>query len=97
LRHILGAVFDKDPGARVNVFDEVAMASVIDPTLVETREMYVDVDDAPGINYGVSVAGDEPWPGAEGARKMAVQYDLDWERFARLLVERLTAPRPAGP
>jgi hypothetical protein len=55
--------------------------------------MYVDVDATHGINYGVSVGGDELWPGAEGARRMAVQYDLDWERFATLLVNRLGAGR----
>jgi inosine-uridine nucleoside N-ribohydrolase len=94
LRHILGSTFQKDPGQRVNMFDEVAVASLIDPTLVQTREMYVDVDIHPGINYGVSVGGDQPWPGAEGARRMAVQHDLDWERFARLFVARLAARRP---
>jgi purine nucleosidase len=93
LRHILGTVFDQDPAARVNMFDEVAVASVIDPTLVKTKEMYVDVDVNHGIDYGVSVGGDEPWPGAEGARRMEVQYDLDWERFANLLVSRLTTKR----
>jgi hypothetical protein len=53
----------------------------------------VDVDAHPGINYGVSVGGEQLWPGAEGASKMAVQYDLDWERFAALFVSCLTAPR----
>lgn len=91
LRHILGPVFEKDPGQRVSMFDEVTVASLVDPTLVKTREMYVDVDILPGINYGVSVGGEEPWPGAEGARRMSVQYDLDWERFARLFVGRLVA------
>lgn len=97
LRHVFGSVFEKDPGARVNMFDEVAVASLIDPSLLKTREMYVDVDDHPGINYGVSVGGDEPWPGAEGARRMAVQHDLDWERFARLFVERLASRPSAAP
>jgi inosine-uridine nucleoside N-ribohydrolase len=91
LRFVLGSVFDKEPGRRVSMFDEVAVAAVIDQGLVKTREMYVDVDIHPGINYGVSVGGDEVWPGAEGARRMSVQYDLDWERFAKLFVARLTA------
>jgi inosine-uridine nucleoside N-ribohydrolase len=90
LHEILGPAFRKDPTRRIVMHDEVAVACLIDPTLVRTREMYVDVDIHPGINYGVSVGGDEPWPGAEGARRMAVQFDLDWERFARLLVARLT-------
>ena len=92
LRHILGPAFARDPRARVNMYDEVAVASLIDPTLVKTRELYVDVDASPGINYGVSVGGEERWPGAEGAERMAVQHELDWPKFADLLVRRLTAP-----
>ena len=29
---------------------------------------------------------------AEGARKMRVQYDLDWDKFINMYVERLTKP-----
>ena len=54
----------------------------------------MDVDAHHGINYGVSVGGKAPWPGAEGAQKMAVQYDLDWDRFIRMFVERVTRPVP---
>ena len=95
LRHILGPAFSRDPAARVNMYDEVAVASLVDPGLVKTRELYVDVDAYPGINYGVSVGGEERWPGAEAAQRMPVQYELDWEKFAALLVSRLTAaPSP---
>ena len=95
VRDILGPPFAEDPRRRVSMYDEVAIGSLIDANLVKTRELYVDVDDHHGINYGVSVGGDERWPGAEGARRMSVQYDLDWPRFAELFVERLTAPLPA--
>ena len=47
------------------------------------------MDAQPGLNYGVSVGGTRLWPGAEGARKMEVQYDLDWERFINMYVERM--------
>ena len=95
VRDILGPAFAADPRRRVSMYDEVAIGGLIDPTLVTTRELYVDVDDHHGIDYGVSVGGDERWPGAEGARRMVVQHDLDWPRFAELLVRRLTAPPPA--
>ena len=36
-----------------------------------------------------------PWPGAEGARKMPVQHDLDWDRFIRMFVERVARPVPS--
>lgn len=96
LRETMGPSFAAPTQEHVLMFDEVAVASLIDPTLVKTEELYVDVDINRGISYGVSVGGKELWPGAEGARKMAVQHDLDWERFIRFFVERVTRP-PKGP
>ena len=52
----------------------------------------MDVDVNPGVNYGVSVGAAQVWPGGEGARKMQVQTDLDWDQFIKLYVERVTAP-----
>jgi len=89
-KETLGSRFAQDPSRRMLMYDQVAVGSLIDPTLAKTAELYVDVDVNRGINYGVSVGGDDPWPGAEGVRKMAVQYDLDWERFIQLFVERVT-------
>jgi inosine-uridine nucleoside N-ribohydrolase len=72
-----------------HMYDEVAAATLVDPTLVKTKQLVVDVDTSPGIDYGVSVGGPEPWPGAEGARTIDVQYDIDNARFMRLFVERV--------
>jgi len=44
----------------------------------------------PGPSYGVTVGGQKIWEGAEGARQIAVQNDVDFDRFIRLFVERLT-------
>jgi len=90
LRQTVGPRFAEDPGRRMLMYDQVAVASLIDPTLVTTTGLYVDVDAHPGINYGVSVGGEEPWPGAERARKIVVQHDLDWKRFIQLFVESVT-------
>ncbi|MGE5243228.1 MAG: nucleoside hydrolase [Betaproteobacteria bacterium] len=86
----MGSRYARDPGFRPHMYDEVAAASLVDPSLVRTRAMIVDVDDHHGIDYGASVAGSEPWPGAEGARTIDVQYDIDAARFIRLFVERLS-------
>ena len=94
IRETMGPVFEKDPGRTMLMFDQVTVASLVDPTLVTTAEQYVDVDANHDIDYGVSVGGKAPWPGAEGAQKMAVQYDLDWNRFIRMFVERVTRPVP---
>jgi inosine-uridine nucleoside N-ribohydrolase len=95
VRDILGPPFAADPRRRVSMYDEVAIGGLIDASLVKTRDLYVDVDDHHGIDYGVSVGGDELWPAAEGARRITVQHDLDWPRFAELFVRRLTSPPPA--
>ncbi|MGH9336905.1 MAG: nucleoside hydrolase [Vicinamibacteria bacterium] len=96
LRETMGPHFASNPDRAWLMFDQVAMGSLIDRTLVETRELYVDVDVNHGINYGVSVGGEELWPGAEGAKKMAVQHDLDWPRFIEMFVERVRAPVRTG-
>jgi inosine-uridine nucleoside N-ribohydrolase len=90
LKERMGSRYEKYTERGSLMYDQVAVASLIDPTLVKTVELYVDVDAHPGMNYGVSVGGSRMWPGAEGARKIEVQHDLDWERFIKLYVERLT-------
>jgi inosine-uridine nucleoside N-ribohydrolase len=87
--------FAATPDRRLFMYDEVAVASLIDPTLVKTDRLIVDVDINPGINYGVSVGGKNAWPGAEGARPIAVQYDLDWNRFITMFIARIGQRPPA--
>jgi len=89
----MGARFARDAGYHPHMYDEVAAASLVDPSLVRTRAMIVDVDDHHGIGYGASIGGDEPWPGAEDAARVDVQYDIDNARFMALFADRL-ARRP---
>jgi inosine-uridine nucleoside N-ribohydrolase len=90
IKERMGPRFEKDPKSGGQMYDQLAVAALIDPTLVQTRELFVDVDANVGPNYGVSVGGPRPWPGAEGAQKMAVQYDVDFTRFITMFVERVT-------
>jgi len=92
IKDVLGPGFAQNPATVRFMYDQVAAATLIDPAMMKTTELYVDVDINHGLNYGVSVGGRDLWPGAEGARKICVQYDLDWERFITLYVERLTRP-----
>ena len=95
IRERMGPSFEKDPGQSQLMYDQVTVASLIDPTLVTSTELVVDVDASPGINYGVSVGGPRPWPGTEGAQRMAVQHGLDWERFIRMFIDRVARPLPS--
>ncbi len=94
LRDTMGPRFEAQPELKWTMYDQIAMASVIDPTLVTTDRLYVDVNTHHGISYGVSVGGREIWPGAEGARQMNVQFDLDWPRFIEIFAERVQRPLP---
>jgi inosine-uridine nucleoside N-ribohydrolase len=96
LKETMGPHFRTEPERAWLMYDQVAMASLVDKTLVTTTELYVDVDVHHGINYGVSVGGSKLWPGAEGAKKMSVQHDLDWPRFIEMFVSRVRAPLRGG-
>lgn len=90
IKERMGPRFEKDPASAGQMYDQLAVAALIDSTLVQSRTLYVDVDATAGPSYGVSVGGPSLWPGAEGARQMSVQYDVDFTRFITLFVERVT-------
>ena len=92
LRETLGERFAAEPDRSWFMYDQIAMASVIDPALVTSERLYVDVNIDHGISYGVSVGGRKIWPGAEGAKQMNVQYELDWPGFIAMFVERIQRP-----
>jgi len=94
LRDTLGRRFENEPERSWFMYDQIAMASLIDPGLVTSERLYVDVNIDHGISYGVSVGGRDIWPGAVGARQMNVQYDLDWPKFIEMFVARIQRPLP---
>jgi inosine-uridine nucleoside N-ribohydrolase len=82
--------------------DQLTVASVIDPTLVKSVDIYVDVDINHGPDYGAAIgwtrledndATDDikAWPDTRGAKKISVQYDVDNDRFMKLFYERVTS------
>lgn len=85
---------DRYPNFRMLMYDQLAVATIIDPSLFTMKELYVDVDINHDLNYGVSVGWEKLWPGAEGAQKMQVEYDVDFDRFIRMYVERVTKSVP---
>ena len=94
LEETLGKRFEDEPDRSWFMYDQIAVASLIDPSLVTSEALYVDVNIDHGVSYGVSVGGREIWPGAEGAAKMNVQYDLDWPRFIEMFIDRVQRPVP---
>jgi inosine-uridine nucleoside N-ribohydrolase len=86
----MGPAFQRDPNRSGQMYDQLTIGSLIDPSLVKTVDLFVDVDDHPGPNYGVTVGGPKMWEGAEGAKQVSVQYDVDFDRFIRMFVDRVT-------
>jgi purine nucleosidase len=84
------------PGADI-MWDELAAAAWIDPTLItkrETRYMAVDLDR--GAGYGNTLTwteGDKP---ALAAQPVEIQVDLDVSRFYEMFVKLMSAPTPAA-
>jgi purine nucleosidase len=92
LKDTMGPRFDAEPDMTWIMYDQIAMASVINPGLVTSQRLYVDVNIDHGISYGVSVGGKNKWPGAELAQEMNVQYDLDWIQFIEMFADRIGRP-----
>jgi purine nucleosidase len=83
------------PGADI-MWDELAAAAWIDPTLItktETRYMAVDLD--PGAGYGNTLTRASKDALRPSAQPVEIQVGLDTERFYRMFVALMTAPTPA--
>lgn len=83
--------FAEDPNARAEIWDTIAVAYVLDPSIVtDLREVWLDVDVQFGPNYGRSLGHTKNPP--QGVQKAKVIYDIDRERFWPLYVDLLSRP-----
>lgn len=73
------------PGAPVH--DVVAVAHVIDPTLVSTERCAVVVDTSDGLGRGRTVV--DRWHVTDWEENVDVGFHLDTDRFSAMLLERL--------
>jgi purine nucleosidase len=88
------------PGADI-MWDELAAASWIDPSIITKRQtLYMGVDLDHGAGYGNTLTWDQkdsfgkdnPRP---AARPVEIQIDLDTEKFYRMFLNLMSAPTPA--
>jgi len=86
--------FMKDQGG-FYMWDELAAAAWIDPTLITKREtLYMSVNIDHGAAYGNTLTWtDKDKPGL-GERLVEIQMDLDLARFNKMFVELISAPTP---
>lgn len=84
------------PGADI-MWDELAAAAWIDPTLITQRETrYMDIDLDRGPEYGNTLSWTEKDKPRFAARPVEIQVDLDLERFYRMFISLMSAsPRAA--
>jgi inosine-uridine nucleoside N-ribohydrolase len=71
----------------LSLHDPLAVAAAIDPTLIETRGMHVDVETRGELTRGMTVTDRRPWSRVEANVEVAV--DVDSERFLRLFMDRV--------
>jgi len=92
------ARYFKPSGSLDYMWDELAAAAWIDPTVITKKELrYMDVDIDHGAGYGNTLTWLENDKTKFAKRQVEIQVDLDKEKFYRMFVELLRAPTPATP
>ena len=87
--------FDSDPKAVAEVWDTLAAAYVLDPTIAtDVREMAVDMDVVFGPNYGRSLGYYKNPP--VGVQNAKVVFGIDLDRFWALYSDLLGRPVKGG-
>ena len=73
--------------------DPVCVAHLIDPTLMDVRDAFIEVDCTTGPSWGRT---NVDWRGREhfGPPNAKVGLDIDGDRFAELVVERISGLTP---
>ncbi len=87
-REKYGPSFEKDPGYTRLVWDTIAAAVVIDPTLIVEEEIrWVDVNSDFSLDYGRSLGYRKHGPA--GTQKARILMEIDEKRFWNLMVSLL--------
>ncbi len=82
------------PGGDI-MWDELAAAAWIDPSLITRRDSrYVAVDLDRGAAYGNTLTWNAA-PQGTAAQPVEIQFDLDTDRFYRMFAELVMGPTPA--
>ena len=94
LARYVARFYQSFPGADI-MWDELAAAAWIDPSIItkrETRYMSVDLDR--GAGYGNTLTWSEKNKPAVTVQPVEIQVDLDKEKFYRMFVSLMTAATP---
>jgi purine nucleosidase len=84
------------PGADI-MWDEIAAAAWIDPSLITKSETrYMSVDLSHGAGYGNTLTWPEKDKPNLAVRPVEIQMDLNTEKFYRMFIDLMKAPAPAA-
>ena len=79
------------------MWDELAAAAWIDPSLITKREIrYMSVDLDRGAGYGNTLTWTEKDKPKIAAQPVEILMDLDNDRFDKMFVSLMSAATPAG-
>ena len=82
---------------RSYLWDELAAAAWIDPTLITgKRQLYMDVNLDRGSGYGDTLTWSDRIKPALDLPLVEVQMDVDMPRFGKMFVELMTGATPGG-
>ncbi len=96
LARYVARFYQSCPGAGI-MWDELAAAAWIDPSIItkrETRYMSVDLDR--GAGYGNTLTWSQSDKPALTLQPVEIQVDLDKERFYRMFIALMSAATPSG-
>src|SRR5215469_3910500 len=78
------------------MWDELAAAAWVDPTIITQREIrYMDVDLSKGAGYGNTLTWTDKDRPKVTLQPVEIQVDLDKEKFYRMFVDLITRPTTA--
>jgi purine nucleosidase len=96
LAHYVARFAMFNPGADI-MWDELAVAAWINPTLITKRETrYMDVDLEQGAGYGNTLTWTEKDKPKLARQPVEIQVDLDTQKFYQMFVSLMTAPTPSA-
>lgn len=94
LGHYVARFYQQGPGADI-MWDELAAAAWIDPTIITKSETrYMDVDLDRGAGYGNTLTWTDKDKPKLALQPVEIQVDLDAPKFYRMFVSLLSGPTP---
>jgi inosine-uridine nucleoside N-ribohydrolase len=95
LAQYIARFYQQGPGVDI-MWDELAAAAWIDPTIITQRETrYMDVDFGKGAGYGNTLTRTEKDKPDISLQPVEIQVDLNKDKFYRMFIDLMT--RPATP